>query len=228
MNNEAKALALRVADRIEGLPWNEPDANGGQLQHAQERDEERGMSEQCSNCRFWQQNENYRGSGTCRVKPAVVRLEHDRGFHYVWPETRADDWCGKWERKVGGKHEPSVDEMRQTNHNLTMVIDRERDQRREAEKKASDLWSENQRLVTENKRVNRENDTLRNRILQLESEAEVHTREREKHKATEKEVVKLRAENVRLIGIYEGAEKTNARLRKTIVGLESQVADLGG
>lgn len=58
---------------------------------------------QCDDCQFWnelrgdvQMGDQY---GHCRFNPPLP-VGHDG---VIWPRTRSDHWCGKWEQR-DGKH----------------------------------------------------------------------------------------------------------------------------
>lgn len=50
----------------------------------------------CETCAWYDLNTGY-----CRNKPPVVRQDvsgkYEDEFITMWPETRTDDWCGKWQ-----------------------------------------------------------------------------------------------------------------------------------
>lgn len=58
----------------------------------------------CESCRWWRQA-LYREGECRRESPKGVRLldaTESRANVAVWPMTRADDWCGAWEKARGG------------------------------------------------------------------------------------------------------------------------------
>ena len=52
----------------------------------------------CETCRYWDQFKNYPGTGQCRAGLPDIDRSDCRG---IWPETRADDWCGQHEEPLG-------------------------------------------------------------------------------------------------------------------------------
>ena len=55
-----------------------------------------GISAFCSNCRFWESDQQSSGpvgkdvQGNCRAYPPVPK---------PWPKTKTSDWCGGWQQK---------------------------------------------------------------------------------------------------------------------------------
>lgn len=65
------------------------------------------MKDTCSNCRFWQSNED--GSGECRKNPPILIVLGNLGEEYTgedvtyfgrWPATTDLEWCGSHELAI--------------------------------------------------------------------------------------------------------------------------------
>lgn len=61
------------------------------------------MSKTCQTCRFWVQRNQWAESHPCYYNPPtidlVIKLSPEFGGFGVRPHTRAEDFCGKWERR---------------------------------------------------------------------------------------------------------------------------------
>ena len=59
--------------------------------------------ERCSNCRFWESDEELDNSGICRRYPPSIPnsepFDSDFTDYPVWPRTMDDEWCGEHKPK---------------------------------------------------------------------------------------------------------------------------------
>jgi hypothetical protein len=55
----------------------------------------------CAKCKFWQENIDIPGFGSCRYyapRPLVEHpVESPSYADAIWPRTRIEDWCSMWE-----------------------------------------------------------------------------------------------------------------------------------
>ena len=54
------------------------------------------MTPRCDHCRFWHQYSTRRAYGDCRYAPPSIT----ESIGGQWPESRAEDWCGKWQPNI--------------------------------------------------------------------------------------------------------------------------------